>query len=95
MSDMSERERRPAIVAVDDEPAVWRRSRGICAGHSPSATASCARRRGAEALEILRRLRTRGDQVALLIADQRIPGMSGTEYLVEARQIVPDASACC
>lgn len=39
----------------------------------------------------MRGLRTRGDQVALLIADQRMPAMSGTEYLVEARKIVPDA----
>jgi thioredoxin reductase (NADPH) len=29
--------------------------------------------------------------VALLVADQRMPGMSGTEYLVQARQIVPEA----
>jgi thioredoxin reductase (NADPH) len=29
--------------------------------------------------------------VALLVADQRMPGMAGTEYLVEARKLVPDA----
>jgi thioredoxin reductase (NADPH) len=29
--------------------------------------------------------------VALLIADQRMPGMAGTDYLVEARKLVPDA----
>ena len=46
---------------------------------------------GAEALDLLRQLRTRGDQVALLIADQRMPGMAGTDYLVEARKLVPDA----
>jgi len=83
--------RRPAIVAVDDEPAVL------------AAVSRDLRRRfgedyrilraasGAEALETLTELRTRGDQVALLIADQRMPGMAGTEYLVEARKIVPDA----
>ena len=32
---------------------------------------------GAEALEMLRQLRARGDQVALLIADQRMPGWPG------------------
>jgi thioredoxin reductase (NADPH) len=91
MSAMSERERRPAIVAVDDEPAV------LAAISRDLRRAFAERYRilrapsGAEALEILRQLRTRGDQVALLIADQRMPGMSGTEYLVEARQIVPDA----
>jgi thioredoxin reductase (NADPH) len=86
-----ERERRPAIVAVDDEPAV------LAAVARDLRRAFAERYRilrapsGTEALDILRQLRTRGDQVALLIADQRMPGMSGTEYLVEARKIVPDA----
>src|SRR6186997_2847823 len=84
-------ERRPAIVAVDDEPAVL------------AAVARDLRRQfgeryrivratsGKEALQALRELVTRGEQVALLVADQRMPGMSGTEYLVEARKLVPDA----
>ena len=46
---------------------------------------------GAEALSVLGELRTRGDQVAMLIADQRMPGMPGTDYLVQARMVVPDA----
>jgi thioredoxin reductase (NADPH) len=40
---------------------------------------------------VLAELRSRGDQVAMLIADQRMPGMPGTQYLVEARKLVPDA----
>ncbi len=84
-------ERRPAIVVVDDEPAVLaavardlrrgfgKRFRVLRAGSGP------------EALELLRESRARGDQVAMLIADQRMPGMSGTEYLIQARTIVPDA----
>ena len=46
---------------------------------------------GDEALGALKELVTRGEQVALLVADQRMPGLSGTEYLVEARKLVPDA----
>ena len=46
---------------------------------------------GAEALDVLGELRARGDQAAMLIADQRMPGMSGTDYLVHARNLVPDA----
>src|SRR4051812_28223268 len=46
---------------------------------------------GQEALDALRQIVTRGEQVAMLIADQRMPGMAGTEYLVEARKLVPDA----
>jgi thioredoxin reductase (NADPH) len=90
----TERERarhRPAIVVVDDEPAVLaavardlRRAFGdryrIVRGGS-----------GDEGLELLRELVARGEQVALLVADQRMPGMAGTDYLVAARQLVPGA----
>ena len=84
-------ERRPAILAVDDEPAVLgavtrdlrrgfgERYRVLRAGSGP------------EALDVLGQLRARGDQAAMLIADQRMPGMSGTDYLVQARNLVPDA----
>jgi thioredoxin reductase (NADPH) len=86
-----ESERRPAIVAVDDEPAVLAAvardlRRGFGERYRILRAAS-----GAEALELLAEVRRRGDQVALLIADQRMPGMPGTEYLVKARTIVPDA----
>src|SRR5438270_4502612 len=46
---------------------------------------------GEEGLEVLRELVRRGEQVALLVADQRMPGLSGTDYLVRAREIVPTA----
>jgi thioredoxin reductase (NADPH) len=83
--------RRAAIVAVDDEPAVLAAvARDLRRGFGERYRVLRASS-GAEALEILRELRTRGDQVALLIADQRMPGMPGTEYLVEARKLVPDA----
>ena len=83
--------RRPAILAVDDEPAVLAAvARDLRRGFGERFRILRAGS-GAEALELLRELRTRGDQVALLIADQRMPGMPGTEYLVQARKIVPDA----
>src|SRR4051812_44486881 len=87
----TERERRPAIVAVDDEPAVLAAvARDLRRGFGERYRILRATS-GAEALDTLRQLRARGDQVALLIADQRMPGMPGTEYLVKARTIVPDA----
>ena len=36
---------------------------------------------GEKALETLRRLTLRNDQVALLLVDQRMPRMSGVEFL--------------
>jgi thioredoxin reductase (NADPH) len=88
---MAESERRPAIVAVDDEPAVLAAvARDLRRGFGERYRILRASS-GPEALDLLRELRTRGDRVALLIADQRMPGMAGTEYLVQARQLVPDA----
>ena len=84
-------ERRPAIVVVDDEPAVLAAvARDLRRGFGERYRILRAPS-GPEALEVLRELRTRGDQVAMLIADQRMPGMPGTDYLVEARKLIPDA----
>jgi thioredoxin reductase (NADPH) len=83
--------RRPAIVVVDDEPAVLAAvSRDLRLGFGERYRVLRSTS-GTEALEVLRELRTRGDQVAMLIADQRMPVMPGTQYLVEARKLVPDA----
>ncbi|HEX3434749.1 MAG TPA: FAD-dependent oxidoreductase [Solirubrobacteraceae bacterium] len=84
-------QRRPAIVAVDDEPAVLAAvARDLRRGFGERFRILRATS-GADALKLLGELRTRGDQIAMLIADQRMPGMPGTEYLVEARKIAPDA----
>jgi len=87
----SQRERRPAIIAVDDEPAVLAAvARDLRRGFGERYRILRATS-GPEALELLAEVRRRGDQVALLIADQRMPGMAGTEYLVQARTLAPDA----
>ena len=44
-----------------------------------------------EALETLRQLKQRNDEVALLLIDQRMPEMEGTEFLLEAMTVYPDA----
>ena len=83
--------RRPAIVAVDDEPAVLAAvARDLRRGFGERFRILRAGS-GAQALEMLRELRTRGEEVAMLIADQRMPAMPGTQYLLEARKLVPDA----
>ena len=83
--------RRPAIVAVDDEPAVLAAVSRDLRRHFGERFRVLRATSGPEGLELLKEVRRRGDQVALLIADQRMPGMPGTEYLVQARQLVPDA----
>jgi thioredoxin reductase (NADPH) len=83
--------RRATILAVDDEPSVL------------AAVARDLRRRfgehyrilragsGDEALELLTEMRRRGESLAMIVADQRMPGMEGTDLLVKARQIYPEA----
>ena len=46
---------------------------------------------GAEAIEVMRRLLLRDEPIALVCADQRMPGMSGIELLAQVREQVPDA----
>jgi thioredoxin reductase (NADPH) len=90
-ADVSDRPRRPVILAVDDEPAVLAAvardlRRGFGERYRVMRVSS-----GAEALALLEQIRARGEQVALLVADQRMPGMAGTDYLVQARLLAPEA----
>jgi len=82
---------RPVILVVDDEPVVLAAvARDLRRGFGERFRVVRAGS-GEEALEALRELVRRGEQVALLVADQRMPGLSGTEYLVRAREVVPTA----
>src|SRR6476469_1827631 len=84
-------EPRPPILAVAGEPAVLAAvARDLRRGFGERFRIMRAGS-GREGLDVLSELRRRGDAVAMLIADQRMPGMEGTEYLVQARTIVPDA----
>src|SRR3954464_15952617 len=82
---------RPVLMAVDDDApvlaAVERDLRDRYAEHYQVITASS----GDQALDLLRRLKLREDTVALLLVDQRMPGMSGTEFLAASRELYPDA----
>src|SRR3954453_13208042 len=82
---------RPVLMAVDDDApvlaAVERDLRDRYAEHYQVITASS----GDQALDLLRRLKLREDTVALLLVDQRMPGMSGTEFLAASRGFYPDA----
>ena len=46
---------------------------------------------GAEALEAVQQLLQRGSQVALFLVDERMPQMSGTQFLLEAIKLYPEA----
>ena len=82
---------RPIMFAVDDEPEGLNRVerelnkrygadyRVVCKGSAESG------------LRQLRDLKVAGEDVAVVLADQRMPGMSGIEFLSRAHQIYPVA----
>ncbi|HET6967585.1 MAG TPA: response regulator, partial [Ornithinibacter sp.] len=45
---------------------------------------------GAEALDVLAELLLRGRPVALVVSDQRMPGMTGIEMMARVREASPD-----
>ena len=81
---------KPVILTVDDElhvlNAVERDLRRHYHGDYRIMKASS----GQEALEAVRQLKRRNTPIALFLADQRMPVMTGTEFLAEARKLSPD-----
>src|SRR3954453_23530073 len=82
---------RPSILAVDDDPQVLRAVERDLRRRFGEDNRVVRADSGARALEVLRELRRRGDPVALVLADQRMPAMSGVELLTQARELYPDA----
>jgi len=82
---------KPIIITVDDEiqvlNAVVRDLRQHLGGEYRIMKANS----GAEALDTLRQLKQRNAPVALLLADQRMPEMTGTEFLTQAVNFYPEA----
>ena len=79
----------PAILTVDDEPEVLRAVERDLRRKYGKDYRILGADSGAAALDLLQQLKTRGDSVALLLADQRMPQMSGLEFLGESMQIYP------
>lgn len=81
----------PVILAVDDEPEVLNAIERDLRAHYSSTYRVMKSSFGAQALETLQELKKRGTAVALLLVDQRMPEMTGTEFLRQALVLYPDA----
>jgi thioredoxin reductase (NADPH) len=82
---------KPVILTVDDEPEVLNAIERDLRHHYAAAYRILKARSGSEALEATRQLKQRGAEVALFLVDERMPGMSGTEFLVEAVKLYPES----
>src|SRR5262249_15686768 len=82
---------RPVILTVDDDPGVSRAvardlRRKYGEGHRIVRAES-----GAAALDARRQMKLRGEPVAVLLADYRMPGISGIEFLEQGMDVYPGA----
>jgi thioredoxin reductase (NADPH) len=82
---------RTVIMTVDDDPGVSRAvARDLRRRYGESYRIVRAES-GESALEALRELKLRGDLVAVLLADYRMPRMNGIEFLEQALDVYPGA----
>ena len=81
----------PAILTIDDEEQVRNAiERDLRRQYRPDYRIIKASS-GAEALDTVSRLKQRNHPVALFLADQRMPAMTGVEFLEKAADLYPDA----
>ncbi|MEU9443637.1 FAD-dependent oxidoreductase [Streptomyces sp. NPDC048304] len=82
---------RTVILTVDDDPGVSRAvARDLRRRYGESYRIVRAES-GQSALEALRELKLRGDLVAVILADYRMPQMNGIEFLEQALDVYPGA----
>lgn len=81
----------PFLLAVDDDAAVCRAVERDLRRQYGERFRVLRAESGADALELVQRIAERDEQIALLLVDQRMPQMTGVEFLARAMAIVPDA----
>ena len=82
---------RPVILTVDDDPGVSRAVARDLRRKYGERHRIVRAESGEAALDALRQMKLRGEQVAVLLADYRMPEMNGIEFLEQAMDIYPGA----
>jgi len=82
---------KPVILTLDDEPQVLNAVGRDLRAHFRSDYRIISASSGRDGLDALRQLKQRNTPVALFLVDQRMPEMTGVEFLAEAQKLYPDA----
>jgi thioredoxin reductase (NADPH) len=82
---------KPVILAVDDDPQVLRAVERDLRRKYAREYRVLRADSGESALDTLGKLKLRGDPVALFLVDQRMPRMTGVEFLEKAVEVFPEA----
>ena len=80
---------KPVLLVVDDDPQVLAAVRRDLRSRYREQYTVVSAGSGAEALATAKELKSRGDSLAMLISDQRMPGMLGGEVLARSRELYP------
>ncbi len=81
----------PIILVVDDDPQVLAAIRRDLRSRYRADYRVLAANSGEAALDAVKELKARGDTLAMLISDQRMPAMLGVDLLTRCREIYPVA----
>ena len=82
---------KPVLLTVDDDQEVLRAIERDLRRKYASDYRVLRAESGPAAMEIVRELKVRNNAVALFLVDQRMPGLSGVEFLEQAMTLYPDA----
>jgi thioredoxin reductase (NADPH) len=82
---------KPALITVDDDPGVARAVHRDLRRRYGGRYQVLSAQSGQAALDVLGKLVLRDQPVAMMVADQRMPGMNGVEFLEEAIRQAPRA----
>src|SRR3954466_1966007 len=82
---------KPVILAVDDDPEVLNAIDRDLRQHFRADYRVMKVGSGRHALETTHQLKQRGSPIALFLVDERMPEMTGTQFLSEAIKLYPDA----
>ena len=81
----------PIIMTIDDDPQVLNAIERDIRSHYGREYRILKATSGAEALDTAKQLARRNDSVALFLSDQRMPEMTGSEFLGEVMSVYPQA----